>query len=107
MIFFSPPVGLIIFLHFLFYSDENILVGSSQLVNSSNWTGELLYYFREKDIISDNDVISSSESKYLRYPLSLSVSAGTFLNTGTKVCILQLPQLMRFLPPYLTSFPFR
>lgn len=77
-------------------TDQNILIGASQLVNSASWTGELWYFFEEEDIISDKDVISSNGNKCLYYPLPISVSAGTFLDTGTKVCTIEILQFVMF-----------
>lgn len=75
-------------LEFISFSrNQNILIGASQLVNSANWTGELWYFFEEEDIISDKDVISSNGNKCLYYPLPISVSAGAFLDTGTKYLV--------------------
>lgn len=64
--------------------DENILIGVSNLINSSNWTGQLWYFSNQNDLkpgkISEN-------VKCVEYPLSLGTAVGIFVDND-KVSII-------------------
>ncbi|XP_065205123.1 methylosome protein WDR77-like [Planococcus citri] len=65
-------------LDFIAVSKENeVLVGASNLLNSGNWNGDLIYFGNDQDVPYNEDVFNSTES--LKHYLPFSVCDGTFI----------------------------